>query len=328
MRSLCILLTLFSATLAGQGGPSILGYGYNRANPINAAPGQMLTLIIGPVDDLLSKTVRAPANMDLPTELAGISVEYWQAVIGGGNPARLVPILEVLPFSPCDRVLLYQCREFAAVTVQVPLEAKSVLPLDRGSPIASIGIMRIVSDSESGDLGQVTVEPLADQVHVLTSCDSFVSGDNRAPLPGTLCHSIVAHADGTLVSANNPAKAGEEVVVYAVGLGQTSPASVTGQRARKSAPTQESFSLDFNFRSNAMASKPLPNAPRPIYSGSTEGFVGLYQVNLIIPPVPAATPPCVDGSTLPLPHNVVESNLTVSIGGTFTFDGAQLCVVP
>jgi uncharacterized protein (TIGR03437 family) len=42
------------------------------------------------------------------------------------------------------------------------------------------------------------------------------------------CTSIVTHADGTLVSADSPAKSGETVVVYAFGLGQTTPAVKTG----------------------------------------------------------------------------------------------------
>jgi uncharacterized protein (TIGR03437 family) len=124
----------------------------------------------------------------------------------------------------------------------------------------------------------------------------------------------------------SPAKAGEELVAYAVGLGQTNPASVTGQLVTKSAPTQTSFTLDYNFHPNALPSRPLPTGPQPIFAGTTPGYVGLYQVNFVVPPVPAGTPPCVDTSTLQPPYNVVQSNLTVSVGGQFSFDGARICV--
>jgi uncharacterized protein (TIGR03437 family) len=127
--------------------------------------------------------------------------------------------------------------------------------------------------------------------------------------------------------ATSPATAGEEVIAYAVGLGQTTPALATGKLVTVAAPTQTTFGLDFNFHPNALASKPLPSAPAPVFAGATPGYVGLYQINFVIPPVPAGTPACVDPGTAVLAgSNFIESNLTVSVGGTFSFDGARICV--
>jgi len=66
-----------------------------------------------------------------------------------------------------------------------------------------------------------------------------------------------------------------------------------------------------------------------LYTGTLEGAVGLYGVRFIVPPVPPETPPC--ASLASLSHrnpsdNVVYSNLTFSIGGQFSFDGAGICV--
>jgi uncharacterized protein (TIGR03437 family) len=139
---------------------------------------------------------------------------------------------------------------------------------------------------------------------------------------------MVTHADGSSVSATSPAKTGEELVAYAVGLGQTNPPLVTGKLVAAAAPTQTTFGLDFNYRANALPTKPGPTAPAPLYAGATPGYVGLYQVNFVVPPVPAGTPPCVDASHVaPAPgQNLVLSNLTVSVGGLFSFDGARVCV--
>jgi uncharacterized protein (TIGR03437 family) len=189
-----------------------------------------------------------------------------------------------------------------------------------------MGAMGVVEDGVGG--AEIDVEPLSDQVHIVTSCDPFMTSANSAAFnaTGLPCPSVVAHADGTLVTVASPARAGEELAAYAVGLGQTNPPSVTGQLVSQPAPTQTTFTLDFNYHPNALPSRPLPTGPQPIFAGTTSGYVGLYQVNFVVPPVPAGTPACVDASGLPPPNNVVQSNLTVSVGGQFSFDGARICV--
>jgi uncharacterized protein (TIGR03437 family) len=59
--------------------------------------------------------------------------------------------------------------------------------------------------------------------------------------------------------------------------------------------------------------------PGPLYSGLVPGYVGLYQINFIVPPPPAGTQSC---------SGTVQSNLTVSVGGLASFDGAGICVAP
>ena len=137
----------------------------------------------------------------------------------------------------------------------------------------------------------------------------------------------VTHADGALVSTNAPAKPGEEVVMWAVGLGLTTPVVPTGWAAAQPAPvTQETFQLNFDYRSNAPPYRPVCATPaacleaEPVFAGLSPGYAGLYQVNFIVPPPPAGTPPC-DGST-------ITSNLTVSLLGSDSFDGARICVDP
>jgi uncharacterized protein (TIGR03437 family) len=61
----------------------------------------------------------------------------------------------------------------------------------------------------------------------------------------------------------------------------------------------------------------VPASPIPIYAGLAPGYVGLYQINFTVPPPPVGTPPC---------SGAVQSNLTVSVGGLASFDGAGICV--
>lgn len=58
--------------------------------------------------------------------------------------------------------------------------------------------------------------------------------------------------------------------------------------------------------------------PAPLAADYTGA--GTYQVNFLIPPVPSGLPAC-DGVT-------IKSNLTVTISGPNSFDGAPICVAP
>jgi uncharacterized protein (TIGR03437 family) len=143
---------------------------------------------------------------------------------------------------------------------------------------------------------------------------------------------MVTHGDGTLVSASRPAKIGEELAAWAVGLGPTNPPAITGQPSSKGVPTAGTFYLDFSYQVNALPKKPFTGRPdvrppQPLYTGLVPGFVGLYQVNFVVPPEPInGTPLCALPGTITPGANVVQSNLTVSIGGGFSFDGAGICV--
>ena len=173
----------------------------------------------------------------------------------------------------------------------------------------------------------------------MTTCDNFVSKDNNftnfvnytgipwATFNNTSCQGLVTHGDGSLVTQSAPAKPGEGLVLYAVGLGQTSPPQQTGQPAPSAAPTVTPMLLDFDYRSNALATKPAPDAVAALYAGAAPGYVGLYQVNFIVPPVPAGTKTCQAwNAALTTNANIVYSNLTVSLGGSNSFDGIGICV--
>lgn len=110
-----------------------------------------------------------------------------------------------------------------------------------------------------------------DHVHFLTYCDVIVASGNStsAPAGGLSCTPVVTHADGRPVSAILPATAGEELIAYATGLGETNPALTTGQPASASNPTVTTFGIDFNCRANALATKPLTNAIAPLFTGAS-----------------------------------------------------------
>lgn len=111
----------------------------------------------------------------------------------------------------------------------------------------------------SGNAVQVNLAPAQPGV--------FMFGENS----GVIVHGV----SNQLVTASNPARPGEVVVVYATGLGAVSPASGTGVA---SAPT-EPFS-----RTDSTPIVTIGGRHAEVqFSGLTPGFVGLYQINAQIP---------------------------------------------
>jgi len=88
---------------------------------------------------------------------------------------------------------------------------------------------------------------------------------------------IATHGNGPLVTSASPAKAGETVVLYASGLGPTSPPAIANKLAQVAA--QVSNVGDFRVWINGAVVDPK----RVAYAGLTPGFAGLYQINLQLP---------------------------------------------
>ena len=90
-------------------------------------------------------------------------------------------------------------------------------------------------------------------------------------------YAVAQHADGTLISSTSPAHAGEVVVLYATGLGRTSPDIYPG-----SVPVT---ALGMLYRSQLqILLNGVPCDQSSIYyAGVTPGFEGLYQINLRLP---------------------------------------------
>jgi uncharacterized protein (TIGR03437 family) len=308
---------------------TVVGAGYAAPAPISVAPGQIVTIFATGVGQSLTKPVQAAAAT-LPTTLAGISVTVHQI---SDKPA---PLLEVRPVSTCPGGIIGgqgTCATLAAITLQVPYEVMPLCPLCLTPAIAYFPTTLLVA--ENGKAATViSVNPYADQVHILTACDVFLQTPDYAPAPnytGLPCAPMVTHSDGKLVTADHPAEIGEALTAWAVGLGQTDPPATTGEPVRTPSATSQAFGIDFRFTPNALAVRPSNNRlgrppAVPLFAGLAPGFVGLYQINFVVPPQDnQGTPHCSTGS-FPGFNDQIQSNLTVSIGGTYSFDGAGICV--
>jgi len=278
---------------------TVVSAGYLYSAPATVAPGQVISLFV----------VNHGEGQITATLQQGQSYS--------------APVLSVGPPVPCP-VDAVGCPPLLSVTVQIPFEMQ---PPCGNLVCNDLALATSVSISQNGVASApLMLNPLPDHVHILSSCDTVVSGGGIPPMNGLPCPPLVTHADGSLVSGSSPAQGNEELVAYAVGLGATNPAVPTGQTATQSAPTVEHFLLSFNFVPNALPAQPyyptgvmaLTTYAYPRFTGLVPGYVGLYQINFVVPP-PTEVSACI---------GQVQSNLTVNIGGDFSFDGAGICVAP
>jgi uncharacterized protein (TIGR03437 family) len=92
------------------------------------------------------------------------------------------------------------------------------------------------------------------------------------------------HADGSLITKDHPAHAGETVVLYGTGLGDTEPAEVVGQINMVPAQMQRLSDLRVVVGGTSLDSASIA------YAGVTPGSPGLYQVNVRLPKQVVANP--------------------------------------
>lgn len=299
-----ILVAAVAISASGQGANptgAIAGAGYLFPGSISIAPGQVITIFTTGVSNPPTQPVFAGAG-NLPTSLAGIGVTIVQAT---EIPA---PILRVSS-GGCAF-----CGTITAITIQIPYELQTIIMNGLG-PANGL----FVTENGVAESG-TTFNPVFDHVHILTVCDTVIGGSG--PSTGR-CPWEVTHANGLLVSNTDPASGGEVLIAYAVGLGATNPMVPTGQAATQARPTVETFRIGFNFEADAPPSAPPSLAPAPLYTGLTPYYPGLYQINFVVPSIPAGLPPCYSYQGT----NFVNTNLTVSVGGQNSFDGVEICVL-
>jgi len=317
-----LFLLLAQCHAFGQSGPTIVGPAYPLSDGF-FAPGQVVTLQVAGLKTVLAAPVYA-SLVPLPLTLSGISVSVNQyprmGDFSSGAPVSSLsaPLLSIVQSNRCyfQTPATADCM-LTSITLQLPFELLAGPPLNSVSPyLAEL----VIVENGSSSKGFLIIMSLA-SVHVTTGC-------------GQITGACVTHADGSLVSQLSPAIAGEEVVIYALGLGYTKPNVATGAATPTPAPTAAApmYAL-FNFSPNAgptpipalMDSTPLTVNPVPDFVGLTPGQVGLYQINLRIP-APIPTVPACGGTG---PYSQVASNLTITLASIYgSYDAAPICVKP
>jgi uncharacterized protein (TIGR03437 family) len=112
-------------------------------------------------------------------------------------------------------------------------------------------------------------------------------------------YAIATSADGKLLTTDSPARSGDTIVVYATGLGRTSPNPAPGE-----IPAYAGQILALSSLKVTLAGK-LVDPQLIKYAGLTPGSAGLYQINLVVPDgTPADAPIDVTAGGPPAPTSL------------------------
>lgn len=127
--------------------------------------------------------------------------------------------------------------------------------------------VQLVTDGRAGPPVTITIEAAAPALY--------------SHEPG---FAVSTRVDGSAVTRDSPVKPGEHIVLYATGLGQTSPPVRNGEVTRKPAGLAEPGQFELLLNGSRLLPELL------LYAGLTPGFGGLYQINLKWPESAGADP--------------------------------------
>jgi uncharacterized protein (TIGR03437 family) len=344
LRLMLLAVVLVCRTF-GQGGPMVVGSGYGLPNYLTVAPGQVMTLQVTGLKAVLPSPLKSTAS-PLPTVLSGISVSLTQYI--PKTVSFAVPLIAISQRSFCSdpSSASPDCR-ITFITLQIPFELTFFQnPLAVDWPLCPSADGHCpkteLQVSENGTVSRAfAVMPVGDNIHIITDCDLKAFGSVEFAIPfefsiggGTYptCQSIATHADGTPISHNAPAMASEIVVLYAWGIGPTQPLVKTGELTPAPASPTWANDVQFNFSPNTSPSKPyagiFPFAFEfhPRFIGLVQNEIGLYQINVKLPDTFPKVQPC--DAARDLRNYPIQSNLTITVGGINSFDGAAICIQP
>src|SRR5579872_4886879 len=298
-KAVCPAIVLFAALpgFMAQGANEIVGSGYTGPYMPGVSPGDVITLFTLPINVPDEVALQTP----LPTSLSGVSVSvratHPLAVDTSAYPSSL-PIFRIQSVKNSDII------PHTSITVQIPTDTVTINYQGRVEPVFPDQlILNVKANGVSGP--DFTIQVNEGAPHLLNSCDTVFGGVGPT-LSGAGCNPVVTHADGTMVSYTSPAKVGEIIVAYALGLGPfAAPDALIYFTYILDPPPQSSL--------ESMTARYLLN---PVYVGLVQGYVGLFQINITIPAMPAQTHVC---------QNTADANATIQDPGAPN-ESSRICV--
>ncbi len=234
-------------------------------------------------DSITIKADIAQAALSTSIELAGRVVPATTPIVA---PNGVLNVFDRQPYGPLAPGTIIEI--YGASLAGGALEAK----LENGRLPEAVNDVAVIFGSKRLPLYYVSAGQINAQIPMDAGADQLLplvvrSGTSlsvpvRVPIisqqPGLLAYDdsrLKGHDESfALLSATNPARRGRPIVLYLVGMGITSPAVVSGAVSPGSPlaalPSQPKVTF-------------AGKAAQILFAGLTPGFVGLYQVNVVVP---------------------------------------------
>ena len=293
-----LITALFILAPLSYSATTIVGFGSAGTSATAIAPGQIVRVTVDGIQATPARIMYA-SGYPWPATLGDISVRLISITPPSSTTNFDLPILSLEPVPRCPIGFpgALSCPPLVTITVQIPYSV----------PTSGTGQIIVSENGVAGD--PVPVSFAADQVQMIA----------------------VIRSNGSLITPGNPADPGENVALFAYGLGGVSPAAVAGQSPpNPPALVTGSFRLSYDIRYDAPPyadpSNSLPQI-QPDFVGLVPGLAGLYQINFMAPSVPA------DNAGCPIAGGIIftiiyHSNVTIDLRSDHSFHGVGICVKP
>jgi uncharacterized protein (TIGR03437 family) len=226
-------------------------------------------------------TATAPATSFLRIGTVSASSVSPPVQSRGGTVNNVNPVLGA-PLAPATVASVYGS---GLATVTTPENNPPPLPKSfSGTQILVAGIQAPIYSVSPGQVNiQIPLELAPNQKYPVLA---FLNGVPAIPdsitvavaTPGMYSLSdgttLAQHQDATLVDSTHPAKPGEALVLYLIGMGLTNQSLVSGQGSPSNPLAAVSLTPTVTLDGETVV---------PFFTGLTPGFVGLFQMNIIVP---------------------------------------------
>ena len=217
-------------------------------------------------------TVAAPVSFQVVAKgapLANYKGVVDNAIFGSGDPVARGDIVDVFG----EQLRFGNIAFSPGVPLATDISTSEVMVNGRAAPLYFSSYSQIAF--------QVPMETALGTAQVQVQRDGLAGNSisvqvvDRAPRI-----LVITNPDGSVPSSAHPAKAGDTLVIYSIGLGPTSPAAVTGAPAPGSEPLARlTATPTVQFGSGIFGTLTVT----PDFAGLSPGSVGLYQVNAVVP---------------------------------------------
>jgi uncharacterized protein (TIGR03437 family) len=264
----------------------------NAVNALPPIPVNFQVLAAGtpyiPFQGVVDGATFTPGDAVSPGDIVTIFGEQlsYAAPSTGGAPPLPAMLNTTQVFVNGEPASLYY-NSYGQINFQMPSDVS-----------AGTALVKVVRDGQTGNTVSVGIANRAPRLLVYSAgFGAIVNADGCGGIaPCTLGGSLPFPANLSQPGyPAYPAKVGDTLELYAIGLGATNPSVAMGQPAPSSTLAYLATMPSVRFGSNLFSPSVIPD-----FAGLSPGFAGLYQVNVRIP---ANAPKGVVGVSLVFPDS-------------------------